>query len=93
MDWISTIIGALLAGIIIGPLARLLMPGKQDVGIFLTIVVGAVGALVGDLVARLLGVETTGGIDWIRHGLQILFAILALAGLGAIKGRKSTPTT
>jgi len=90
MDWISTIIGALLAGVIIGPLARLLMPGKQNVGIFLTIVVGAGGALVGDLVARLIGVEDTAGIDWIRHGLQIVFAILALAGLGAIKGRSST---
>ncbi|MCU0271004.1 MAG: GlsB/YeaQ/YmgE family stress response membrane protein [Acidimicrobiales bacterium] len=92
MDWISTIIGALLAGVIIGPLARLLMPGKQNVGIVLTIVVGAVGALVGDLVARALGVGDTSGIDWIRHGLQILFAILALAGLGAIRGRSSTPT-
>jgi uncharacterized membrane protein YeaQ/YmgE (transglycosylase-associated protein family) len=92
MSWISTIIGALLAGVIIGPLARLVMPGKQNVGIFLTIVVGAVGALVGDLVARLIGVEDTAGIDWIRHGLQILFAVLALAGLGAIKGRNTTPT-
>ena len=32
--WIGTIIGALFAGIIIGPLARLVMPGKQDIGIF-----------------------------------------------------------
>ena len=38
--WIGTIIGALFAGIIIGPLARLVMPGKQDIGIFATIVAG-----------------------------------------------------
>jgi uncharacterized membrane protein YeaQ/YmgE (transglycosylase-associated protein family) len=90
MDWISTIIGALLAGVIIGPLARLVMPGKQNVGILMTIVVGAVGALVGDLVARLIGVEDTAGIDWIRHGLQVVFAVLALVGLGAVKGRSTT---
>jgi uncharacterized membrane protein YeaQ/YmgE (transglycosylase-associated protein family) len=90
MDWISTIIGALLAGVIIGPLARLVMPGKQNVGIPMTIVVGAVGALVGDLVARLIGVEDTAGIDWIRHGLQVVFAVLALVGLGAVKGRNAT---
>lgn len=92
MDWISTIIGALLAGVIIGPLARLVMPGKQNVGIPMTIVVGAVGALVGDLVARLIGVEDTAGIDWIRHGLQVVFAVLALVGLGAVKGRNATPS-
>jgi uncharacterized membrane protein YeaQ/YmgE (transglycosylase-associated protein family) len=90
MSWLSTIIGALLAGVVIGPLARLFMPGKQNVSIIMTIVVGAVGALVGDLVARLFGVEDTAGIDWIRHGLQIVFAILALLGLGAIRGRSVT---
>ena len=31
MDWLSTIIGALLAGIIIGPLARLVLPGRQNI--------------------------------------------------------------
>lgn len=92
MSWLTTIIGALFAGVVIGPLARLFMPGKQNVSIIMTIVVGAVGALVGDLVARLFGVEDTAGIDWIRHGLQIVFAILALLGLGAIRGRSSTPT-
>jgi uncharacterized membrane protein YeaQ/YmgE (transglycosylase-associated protein family) len=90
MSWISTIIGALFAGVVIGPLARLAMPGKQNVSVIMTIVVGAVGALLGDLVARLLGVEDTAGIDWIRHGLQILFAVLALVGLAAWKGRDTT---
>ncbi len=91
MSWLTTIIGALFAGVVIGPLARLVMPGKQNVSVIMTIVVGAVGALVGDLVARLLGVEDTAGIDWIRHGLQILFAVLALVGLAAWKGR-ATPS-
>jgi uncharacterized membrane protein YeaQ/YmgE (transglycosylase-associated protein family) len=91
VSWITTIIGALFAGVVIGPLARLVMPGKQNVSLIMTIVVGAVGALIGDLVARLLGVEDTAGIDWIRHGLQILFAVLALVGLAAWKGRDTTP--
>ena len=56
MDWLSTIIGALLAGIIIGPLARLVLPGKQNISIGMTILIGAVGALVGGLVADWLNI-------------------------------------
>ena len=44
MDWLWTIIGALLAGIIIGPLARLVLPGRQNISMGMTILVGAVGA-------------------------------------------------
>lgn len=84
MDWVWTIIGALFAGIIIGPLARLVMPGKQDIGLLATIIAGAVGALVGGVIAQLLGVGDTGGIDWIKLFLQIAAAAAAVAGYMAI---------
>ena len=85
MSWIWTIVGALFAGVIIGPLARLVMPGKQDISIPATIGAGAVGALVGGAIAQLLGVGGTGGIDWIKLALQIGAAALAVFGLLAIK--------
>ncbi len=44
---VTTIIAALILGIIVGPLARLLLPGKQDVNLVMTVLLGAVGALVG----------------------------------------------
>ena len=70
-DVIGTIVGGLLAGLIIGPLARLVLPGKQDISFGMTIVVGAVGAIVGGFVAQALGVGQTPGVDWIKHFIQI----------------------
>jgi uncharacterized membrane protein YeaQ/YmgE (transglycosylase-associated protein family) len=80
MEFVWTIIGALFAGIIIGPLARLVMPGKQDIGLLPTIGAGAVGALVGGFIAQLLGVGDTGGIDWIKLALQVASAAAAVVG-------------
>ena len=84
MEWVWTIIGALFAGIIIGPLARLVMPGKQDISLFGTILSGAVGALLGGAAATLLGVGDTSGIDWIKLVLQVAAGALAVTGYIAI---------
>lgn len=81
---IGTLIGALFAGLIIGPLARLVMPGKQDISVLGTIISGAVGALVGGGVASLLGVSDTAGIDWIQLALSIGAGALAVTGYIAI---------
>lgn len=75
---IGTIIGALFAGIIIGPLARLVLPGKQNISLGMTILVGAVGALIGGLVAQWIGVGETSGIDWIKHAIQVAVAAVAI---------------
>jgi uncharacterized membrane protein YeaQ/YmgE (transglycosylase-associated protein family) len=60
-----------IAGLIIGVIARMLLRGRQDIPLWLTVVFGIVGALVGNLIASALGVRHTGGVDWIRHILQI----------------------
>ncbi|GAA2690196.1 MULTISPECIES: GlsB/YeaQ/YmgE family stress response membrane protein [Nonomuraea] len=75
---IGAIISAIVFGIIIGAIARLIVPGKQDMSIAMTWVVGVVGALLGTFVAYLLGVSETRGINWIQHGLQILFAVIGV---------------
>lgn len=77
-DVIGNIVGALVAGMVIGPLARLVLPGKQNISLGMTVLVGAVGALVGGFVAQWLGVDETAGIDWIRHAIQIGVAALAI---------------
>ncbi len=79
---VDGIISALIVGIILGLLGRLLRPGKQDIPIWLTIVVGIVAAFVGSLLARILGVETTDGIDWVELLLQIVLAVIGV-GLAA----------
>jgi uncharacterized membrane protein YeaQ/YmgE (transglycosylase-associated protein family) len=84
MSWISTILGALLAGVIIGPLARLVLPGKQDISLIGTILAGAVGALVGGVVADLVGVGDTSGIDWIQLALSVGAGAVAVTGYIAL---------
>jgi uncharacterized membrane protein YeaQ/YmgE (transglycosylase-associated protein family) len=58
---------AIIAGLIIGLLAKLVVPGRQAIPLWLTIGLGIVGALIGNWLAALFGVGFTGGIDWIRH--------------------------
>jgi uncharacterized membrane protein YeaQ/YmgE (transglycosylase-associated protein family) len=85
----QSIIGAIVIGLIIGALARLIMPGKQNIPIWLTIVVGIVAAFLGSLVAKWLGVRDTPGIDWIELLLQLGAAVI-LVGIvaGAYGNRK-----
>jgi uncharacterized membrane protein YeaQ/YmgE (transglycosylase-associated protein family) len=77
---ILQILGLLLVGLIIGALARLLLPGRQRIGIALTLLLGVLGALIGGLVASYLG---TGDI-WELNVLGFIVAVLASVGLLAI---------
>lgn len=73
---IGAILWAVIGGTIIGFLGRLLLPGKQDISVWLTIGVGILAALLGGLIATWLGVGETSGIDWIRHIIQVALAVL-----------------
>ena len=74
----GAIIGLLIAGIILGVLGRLLAPGEQKIPFWLTIVAGIVGALVGNVLAGVFGVDETGGFDWWRHIFQVIAAVVAV---------------
>jgi uncharacterized membrane protein YeaQ/YmgE (transglycosylase-associated protein family) len=90
----GTILLALLAGIIIGPLARLVLPGKQDISVLMTIILGAVGALAGSWLYRLIsGKSDTSGIDWIAFGIGVVVAALAIVVYGMITGRNKSGST
>ena len=58
---IGVIISAIVVGAIIGALGRLVVPGRQNMSIWLTIGIGIVAALVGGLIASALGVGNTSG--------------------------------
>ncbi|MFD9127114.1 GlsB/YeaQ/YmgE family stress response membrane protein [Kitasatospora sp. NPDC059571] len=76
-----TILWALVAGLVVGLLAKLVLPGRQPVPLWLTILLGAIGALLGNTLASYLGVRHTDGIDWIRHLLQVGVAAVLIAAL------------
>jgi uncharacterized membrane protein YeaQ/YmgE (transglycosylase-associated protein family) len=85
-----TIIVALLVGCIVGPLARLILPGDQNLSIPVTILLGAVGSLIGAWVgAQFLGTE---GDQFSFWGLILgtIFAIVAVAAYIAITRRGGT---
>lgn len=90
MGWIGTIIGALIAGAIIGPLARLVLPGKQDIGVMATILIGALGALIGGVIYQFLGGGETSGIDWIRLLVEVIAAAVLVVAWISLKGTKSS---
>jgi uncharacterized membrane protein YeaQ/YmgE (transglycosylase-associated protein family) len=86
---IGGIIGTIIFGAVIGALARLVLPGKQDISIVMTIVLGVVGALVGYFLAGLLGVGSTGGIDWVRWLISIAVAAVLVAIYAGSASRRS----
>ncbi|WP_433251153.1 GlsB/YeaQ/YmgE family stress response membrane protein [Streptosporangium sp. CA-135522] len=75
---IGAIVSAIVIGAVIGALARLIIPGRQNLSIGLTLIVGIVAALVGTLIAHLLGIADTRGIDWWEHILQLALAVLGV---------------
>jgi uncharacterized membrane protein YeaQ/YmgE (transglycosylase-associated protein family) len=84
------IIGVIIAGAIIGALAKLVMPGKQAGGIIITIILGIIGVIIGYYLAAALGVEATNGIDWIRWIISIIVAVVLIAIYGAVTSRRNT---
>ncbi|TDD79165.1 GlsB/YeaQ/YmgE family stress response membrane protein [Actinomadura rubrisoli] len=84
---VSGIITAIIVGAIIGALGRLVLPGRQPIGVLLTIGIGIVAALVGTAIAQKVGVDTTNGVDWIELVFQIGLAALGVAAVAAFKRR------
>jgi uncharacterized membrane protein YeaQ/YmgE (transglycosylase-associated protein family) len=85
---VTGIITAIIIGAIIGFLGRLVAPGKQNIPIWLTIVVGIVAAFIGTWIAGLFGVADTGGIDWIELVMQVIVAAIGVAIVAGVYSRR-----
>ena len=83
---IEGIISAIIIGAVIGALGRLVVPGKQDIPIWLTIVIGVVAALVGTLIVG--SFRDTEGVDWIELLVQVALAAGAVALVAGTRGRR-----
>jgi uncharacterized membrane protein YeaQ/YmgE (transglycosylase-associated protein family) len=90
---VTGIITAIIVGAIIGALGRLVVPGRQPIPIWLTIVVGIIAAFIGTALAQALGISTaTPGIDWLELLVQVVVAaigVVLVANLYARRGRRS----
>ena len=89
-EWtvIWSIISAIIVGAIIGALGRLVLPGRQNIAIWLTVVIGVAAAFLGTVIANVLGVGDTDRFDWIEFIIQVALAAggVSLAS-GYLKGR------
>jgi uncharacterized membrane protein YeaQ/YmgE (transglycosylase-associated protein family) len=85
---VTGIITAIIIGAIIGFVGRLVAPGRQNIPIWLTIVVGIVAAFIGTWIAGLFNVADTGGIDWIELILQIVVAAIGVTVVAGIYSRR-----
>ena len=88
---IGTILGAIIVGLIVGALARLVMPGKQNIGVIMTIVLGALGSFLGSWLVYSLGYSNSnGGFQIIPFLVGIIVAVLLIAVYLGITGRKNS---
>jgi uncharacterized membrane protein YeaQ/YmgE (transglycosylase-associated protein family) len=86
---ITGILSAILIGIVVGALGRLVVPGKQHIPIWLTILVGIGAAFVGTALARAMGIPTTTkGVDWLELLVQVIVAAVGVAIVAAAFGRR-----
>ena len=82
------IIGIIIAGAIIGALARLFMKGDQNIGVLWTIILGVLGALAGYWITGLVGVDNTNRIDWIRWIVSIILSVVFISIYMSMRGKK-----
>lgn len=88
---ITGVISAILIGTVVGVLSRLVVPGKQPIGVLITILVGIVAAFIGTAVARAVGIPTaTSGIDWLELLVQVIVAAIGVALISSLMGRRRT---
>ena len=84
---VGSILAAIVVGLIIGALGRLVVPGKQDIPIWLTILIGIVAALIGTAIVGSL--RDTDGIDWVELAVQVVLAAVGVALVSGIRGRSA----
>jgi uncharacterized membrane protein YeaQ/YmgE (transglycosylase-associated protein family) len=75
-----------LAGLIIGALARLFLPGRQQLGVLMTMVIGAVSAVIGGFLWELI--FSNRGIAWIG---SVVVAMVVLWAYDRVMTKRSTP--
>jgi uncharacterized membrane protein YeaQ/YmgE (transglycosylase-associated protein family) len=84
---VSGIISAIIVGLVLGVLGRLVAPGKQNIPFWLTILVGIAAAFIGTAIARGIGYADTNGWDWLEFLTQVGIAAIGVSLLASIYPR------
>jgi uncharacterized membrane protein YeaQ/YmgE (transglycosylase-associated protein family) len=86
---IGTIVGAIFIGLIVGALARLILPGRQNIGVIMTILLGAIGSFTGSWVTyRLISTANQGKFELTAFLVGIIVAVVLIAIYVGVTGRR-----
>ena len=80
-------VGFLVAGLIIGALARLIKPGKQNLGILATLGLGLVGSFIGGTIAWLIGTGTIWELNILGFVLAVVASVVLVGTAEAVTGK------
>jgi uncharacterized membrane protein YeaQ/YmgE (transglycosylase-associated protein family) len=80
------ILGLIIIGAVIGVLARLIKPGRQRMSMLATILLGIVGAIIGGLIASLLGTGNVFELNFIGFVIAVIAAVLLVGVAEGVSG-------
>lgn len=81
------IIGFLVFGLVVGALARLFKPGRQNLSVGMTLLLGVVGSIIGGVVANLLGTGTIMELNVIGATVAIIAAVMLIGAAEGMSAR------
>lgn len=83
-------IGFIVAGLIIGALARLIKPGKQNLGLLATLLLGLAGSVIGGVIASLLGTGDIFELNFLGFIVAVIASVLLVGTAEAMSGRRKS---
>jgi uncharacterized membrane protein YeaQ/YmgE (transglycosylase-associated protein family) len=84
------VIGFIVAGLIIGALARLVKPGKQNLSVIATLLLGLAGSVIGGVIANLLGTGSIFELNVLGFIVAVITSVLLIGVAEAVTGNKKT---
>lgn len=88
MGWI----GFIVFGLVVGAVARLIKPGKQNLSILMTLLLGLAGSVIGGLVANALGSGDMFELNIIGSIVAIVAAVLLIGVAEGLSSRNKSRT-
>jgi uncharacterized membrane protein YeaQ/YmgE (transglycosylase-associated protein family) len=82
-----SIIAWIVLGLIAGAIAKLIMPGNDPGGIFVTIIIGIVGAIIGGFISTAMGFGDVSGVNFPSLLIAVLGSIILLIIYRMVRGR------
>jgi uncharacterized membrane protein YeaQ/YmgE (transglycosylase-associated protein family) len=83
-------IGFIVAGLVIGALARLIKPGKQNLSLLVTLLLGLAGSVIGGVIANLLGTGDIFELNVVGFIVAVVASVLLVGIAEGLSGRRSS---